>query len=590
MNQHTGVTGTHQAALGARQPAPGGVVTWACQVGFPPSTIFPFTPPERFGIRNLMEFQALMYRPLYWLGHDGSPEVDDDLSLAYPPEWSADGRTVAVTLKPWQWSNGEPVCADNVLFWLNMMAVKGPRYGGYSPGYLPDNLTSYRRVAADKVLLTFDRSYARSWVLMNQLTLITPMPKAWDRTEAGPARASSDRGDIPAVYDYLVAQNGPWTEESNEIRTHWPDSPVWSVVNGPWRLQQYALDGTVTFVPNEHYSGPNKPFLREFRQLPTVSDEEQYRRLQAGPNRPGALQVGYLPFGLDGGAGQDTLSGYDVVPEDLSMLHYMPINLGKATVTGRILRQLYVRQALQASLDQHTAIREIFHGYGHRTDGPVPAGQLPAPADGHTAEFDPARARRLLEEHGWDVSRTPGVCLRPGSGPGRAGEGIEAGAALSFTLRYAAGRAALVSMLRRFQADAARSGIELRLEEANGSVMVGQDHGETGAQNIWDLHAWNGGWTFCGRPTGEALFKTGAASNYGDYSDPVADELIEQTVTSDDSAALRRYHNYLADQVPVIWTPGLPLRILAVARGLHGVKPVNLYGYINPENWYYAHG
>ena len=99
------------------------------------------------GIRNLFEFQTLMYRPLYWLGRGGQPGVDYDLSLADPPEWSDDGRSVTVTLKPWKWSNGEPICADNVMFWINMMVIKGSRYGGYSPGYLPDNLTSYQKVA-----------------------------------------------------------------------------------------------------------------------------------------------------------------------------------------------------------------------------------------------------------------------------------------------------------------------------------------------------------------------------------------------------------------------------------------------------------
>src|SRR5690242_16215792 len=118
----------------------GGSVAWACHPGFPPSTIFPITPPERMGIRNLFEFQVLMYRPLYWLGKDGALEVDYDLSLAEPPEWDEDGRTVTITLKPWQWSNGEPVCADNVLFWVNMMVVKGEQSGTYVPGYFPDNL------------------------------------------------------------------------------------------------------------------------------------------------------------------------------------------------------------------------------------------------------------------------------------------------------------------------------------------------------------------------------------------------------------------------------------------------------------------
>ncbi len=92
---------TVAAGVDSARPVGGGTASWACHVGFPPSTIFPFTPPERMGIRNLFEFQTLMYRPLYWLGRRGQPGVDYDLSLADPPEWSDDGRSVTVTLKPW---------------------------------------------------------------------------------------------------------------------------------------------------------------------------------------------------------------------------------------------------------------------------------------------------------------------------------------------------------------------------------------------------------------------------------------------------------------------------------------------------------
>ena len=60
-----------RVAPGRERVVEGGVVTWACMPGFPPAVIFPFTPPERFGTRNVCEMQALLYRPLYWLGNLG---------------------------------------------------------------------------------------------------------------------------------------------------------------------------------------------------------------------------------------------------------------------------------------------------------------------------------------------------------------------------------------------------------------------------------------------------------------------------------------------------------------------------------------
>jgi peptide/nickel transport system substrate-binding protein len=582
------------------KPVNGGVASWACHVGFPPSTIFPFTPPERIGIRNLLEFQALMYRPLYWLGKDGQPGVDDGLSLAYPPQWSEDGRTVTVTLKPWKWSNGETICADNVMFWVNMMVVKSGRLGTYTAGYFPDNLTSYEKIADDKVRFTFDKAYSKSWVLMNQLTLIIPMPKAWDRTADGPANASRDIADVAAVYDYLIEQHGSWAEEDNDARTKWPRSPIWSVVNGPWRLKAFALDGTVTFAPNEHYSGPVKPRLTEFRQVPSASDEQEYKTLLDGSD---TIQVGYLPHGMGaaqaaaldrpGPAAAALDEHFRLVPQYLYMINYMPLNFENPGPVGRILAQPYFRQALQCVMDQDTAIRDIFHGYGYRTSGPVPRMPdspyvSPAQRD-RPVSFDLDRARDLLADNGWDVRQTPAICVRPGTGPGCAGAGIEAGQELVFTVRYVEGRRALARLMEQFQADAAKVGIKLRLQEVFGSVMVAEDHGESSPEHphTWELQCWNGGWVFYGKPTGEVLFKTGGGSNFGKYSDAKADELIERIVISDEESSMHEYQDYLAEQIPVVWTPGFPLRVLAVAKNLRGVEPVNPYGMINPENWYY---
>ena len=582
----------------------GGVATWACLPGFPPAVIFPFTPPERYGMRSTYEFQMLMYRPLYWIGRDGGLEIDFDLSLADEPEWDDDGRTVTIRIKPWRWSNGETVCADNVMFWMNMLARKGPKFGAYVKGFFPDNLVSYAKVADDKVSFTFDGVYSRYWVLMNQLTMITPMPKAWDRTAAGPADATHDPDQVDAVYDFLMAENGDPVAETNAHRARWPESPIWSVVNGPWRLTAFTEAGGVTFVPNEHYSGPNPPHLDEFRQVPIESDEEEYELLRSGPDGPDGIQIGYLPmsFGVQP-SGDPTTGGpnplddrYNLVPQILFNIHFMALNFGNTTIAGRLIHQPYVRQALQSCLDQDYGAREIYQGYGWQQDGPVPtlpSSDLVSPRlrdGGRVWPFDPERARALLAENGWDVSVSPAVCVRPGTGPGEAGEGIPAGTELSLSLRYIEGRPALTRLMEQFRIDAAKAGIELRLSEIYASVLVAQDGpGLPTPENprLWELSCWNGGWVY-NHPTGENLFQSGASCNFSNYQDPRADELIARTVADDDLEALHAYQEYISTQVPVIFTPNFPQRLFEVASNLRGFTPVNPYGLINPENWYYV--
>ncbi len=584
-------------------PRRGGVVTWACATGFPPAVIFPFTPAERAGTRNIYEFQMLMYRTLYYFGSKGTPDVDYDQSMAEEPVWSDDGLTVTLKIKPWKWSNGETMCADNVLFWVNLMKVKGDRYLEYVPGYFPDNCTSYGKLAEDTVYFTFDRVYSKKWVLMNQLSTITPLPKAWDRTADGPANASGDLADVEAVYDYLIAEQGDMVEEANEHRTHWAQSPIWSIVSGPWRLKSYTIDGVVTFIPNEHYSGPDKPYLDEFRQIPMNSDEEEYKLLQQGPYGPDAVQVGFLPNGYTIGQTDDPTSGqgnplaadYTMVPHISFALRYISLNFNNTTVVGKLFKQTYIRQALQMTLDNGSAVRDIYQGFAYRQNGPVPRlpatdlisprqreGEWPLP-------FDVDRARALLEANGWDTSVTPAICVRPGTGPGEAGEGIPAGTRLTFKNRYVEGRPALTKLMTKYRQDAARAGIELRNQEVYGSILVAEDAPcvpAPGVPCVWEMCCWDGGWVFH-YPTGEIVFKTDAGGNFGHYTDPVADELITKSVTTDDLEALYEYQDYIAEQAPVILTPNRPMRLFEVANNLGGFEPVNPFGMINPERWYY---
>ncbi|GAA0706725.1 ABC transporter substrate-binding protein [Dactylosporangium roseum] len=589
--------------LSRPRPRRGGTVTWACAPGFPPAVIFPFTPAERMGTRNILEFQALLYRTLYFFGTDGTPEVDDANSIAEPPVWSEDGLTVTVRVKPWRWSNGETLCADNVLFWVNLMKVKGARYGEYVPGYFPDNLTDYGKLAEDTVYFTFDKVYSRRWVLMNQLSTITPLPKAWDRTAAGPANASGDLADVEAVYDFLMAEQGDIVAEGNEHRTRWADSPIWSIVSGPWRLKSYTVEGVVTFVPNEHYSGPSKPYLDEFRQIPMQSDEEQYERLQAGPDAPDCIQVGYLPLSYataradaPGGDGNPLAAHYTLVPQVAYCVRYTSLNFNNPTVVGKLFAQTYIRQALQSTLDQDTAVRDIYQSYAYRQNGPVPVlpvTDLVSPRQREGAwplPFDVGRARKLLQDNGWDTSVTPAVCVRPGTGPGEAGEGIPAGTKLTFSLRYVEGRPALTRLMASYQRDAAAAGIELRLQEVYGSILVAEDapcYPTAETPCTWEMCCWNGGWVFH-HPTGEILFKTDAGGNFGHYRDETADRLIERTVTDESVETLYEYQDYIAEQAPVVFNPNFPIRLFEVDNRLGGFEPVNPFGMINPEHWYYV--
>ena len=130
-------------------------------------------------------------------------------------------------------------------------------------------------------------------------------------------------------------------------------SPIWSIVDGPWRLSAFSPDGHDTFVPNKAYSGPVKPKLAAFQEVPFASYTAEFYVLQSP--RGGRIDVGYLPFNdapvrpASAAAGPNPLAGrgYSLHPFYTWGINYYVMNFHSTTGNGPVIRQLYFRQAIQ---------------------------------------------------------------------------------------------------------------------------------------------------------------------------------------------------------------------------------------------------
>ncbi len=238
-----------------------------------PNYIFPFTSSSDFSVSNSQYFQYLMYRPLYWFGNGASPTLNATLSLAHPPVYS--GNNVTINLKGWKWSNGETVTADNVLFWIHMLqAVGSSDWGAFVPGGFPTNVTNVKATNATTITMTMDKAYNPTWFTSNELSQITPMPEAWDRTASGPSHCTTTVSDCAAVYSYLDSQS--------KNLSGWVSSPLWSIVDGPWKLTAFNSDGNATFVPNASYGGTPKPTAG---RVPGGAVHHRIGRVQRAPGQ-----------------------------------------------------------------------------------------------------------------------------------------------------------------------------------------------------------------------------------------------------------------------------------------------------------------
>jgi peptide/nickel transport system substrate-binding protein len=573
----------------------GGTVTFAMPAATTINYIFPFMSITTSSVYNSNQFQYLLYRQLYMFGgNNNSVTVNYSLSPANPPVYTDGGKTVTFALKGWKWSNGETVDGADVVFWLNMLEAEKANYYGYSPGLLPDNLVSYS-ASGNTVTMHLNKAYSDLWFTYNQLAEVTPFPMAWDVTSLGATPGSggcttdsaADKwAKCIAVYKFLTGQ------AANE-KTY-ASSPLWSVVNGPFRLSSFNSDGYVTIVPNPKYSGSPKPTIGALEYVPFTTDATEYTALRTGSIDVASIDWADLPQK----PASQTLpsanplgSTYNLEPFYYFGIDYVQLNFNGPD--GAIFKQLYVRQALQELIDQPAMVTAIWRGYAYPTAGPVPnepASQwLPsaetANGDQGTYPFSISGAKTLLTSHGWQDVGGVMTCETPSA----CGAGISKGTPLKFSIWYTTGMSEFDSEMAVYKSDASEIGVQVSIVGQSFDTVIGESSPcSPGPKCNWDGLMY-GGWVFNGpgyEPTGEPLFQTGAGSNSGSYTNPAEDSLISLTHTSSSISDFYNYATYTMQQAPYLWLPTY-YYVEGVSSTLHNVAFNPLYT-LTPEFWYFT--
>ena len=191
------------------------------------------------------------------------------------------------------------------MFWMNMLHSEKTNWAAYAPGgsNIPDNVKSITIDSPTKLTFTLTQGFNTYWYTYNQLSQITPLPMAWTKTttagapgSGGCATAPFGEADGPcaAVYTYLSKQAGydPTNPKAanNSLDTY-ATNPLWQVVDGPWHLTQFNVTGALTMAPNPTYSGPVKPTIKKFEEVPFTSDTSEFNALVGQK-----VTYGYLPL------------------------------------------------------------------------------------------------------------------------------------------------------------------------------------------------------------------------------------------------------------------------------------------------------
>jgi peptide/nickel transport system substrate-binding protein len=568
-------------------PERGGTVTVAEPSGASPDDIFPLPPATNTNGFNenltLGEWPYLVYT-----GEGAKSVVNPQESLYSSLTWSDNDSVITIVLKPWKWSDGTPITARDFTFVYNLLKANYNDWENYDPGLFPADVTKVATPNTSTVVISLNRSYNPDFYTDDVLVWVPLLPQhAWDKTSlTGPAgNYDETTAGAKAVWNFLQKQG-------TDIGT-FATNPLWQVVDGPWKLSQFQSDGYYSWVPNAGYSGPDKPALSKIVFTPFTTDAAEMDTLRSGTS----LTVALVPLNDIGQTSALEHEGYAVASVPTAGVAEIVPNLWNP-VNGPLLRQLYIRQALEYLINRPQITSDAVHGYADPGNGPVPTtyGQQwdsPLEKSGGPYAYSPSKAAALLKAHGWNVvPNGTDTCQQPGTGASQCGAGVTAGEKLQFQLLYASGSAYFDQQNAAIQTSEAQAGIDIVLKAEPFNTLVAttttcnaQSH--SGSACNWQLQQF-GYQPYLLDPSGAGVFDTNGVNNYGGYSSSEMDQLINQTEYDSSPSAFYAYEDYTAEQLPWLWLPD-PSFVVAYKSNLAGFIPASPFDFtLNPEVWYYV--
>ena len=459
--------------------------------------------------------------------------------------YSDDNRLVTITLKHYIWSNGQPVSARDVIFWINLLRANREDWASYVPGGFPDNVTSATALGATTVQLRLNADLQPRLVHLQRAVADNAPPALVGPTSLARPAPTAEHDRSPRR-DAEGGEGGLQTSSTARpgYRRLTLSNPIWSVVDGPWKLVGLTTDGTATFAPNRRFSGPDKPHLAKFVELPYTSCLRRVlgaARARAVGGRGAVasgdqISVGYVPDNDLPQTGALKAQGYQLVdwfPSSSTTSSRISTTPRSGRSAPALLPRGVPAPGRPAGLDPRLLRwprpAHIRPGAGQPFEPVRGRGRL-----GQSVSLLHPKARALLVGHGWRVV-ADGIttCARPGAGADDCGEGIARGEGLNFTLMYPSGLVYTDGSMVDLQSVAKQVGIEIALKEVTPTTIASTILSclATEAACSWQLGQYGAGWVFepDHYPSGEEIFETGALGNVSNFSNAKTDKLIVAT-------------------------------------------------------------
>jgi peptide/nickel transport system substrate-binding protein len=336
-----------------------------------PASLQPLTGAEL--VRNYI--LAMAQRPL--MAHDPNwnlvcllcttvPTFENGLAREIDVGDGKKGVALTLSIRPnANWGDGTPVTSKDMIFTNTLK--KHPGSGIVSGDF-------------DRRILKIEEKDAKTFIL--HIDRVTFDYNNFAGYRVLPAHIESKAFAAPneyakrSVYETNPTEKGLWT--------------------GPYRIGEFVTGAHMVVVPNEAWKGPKPHFKRIV--------------LRAFENTA-ALEANILAGGVDYIPGEGGLTLDQVIaleqrhPQRFRYLYKTTTSYSHLDVNLEhpALKDKRVRQALLLSADREAIVRQVYSGKTAVAHSSVNRLQWMATDDVRKYPFDPAAAKRLLDEAGWSV-------------------------------------------------------------------------------------------------------------------------------------------------------------------------------------------
>jgi peptide/nickel transport system substrate-binding protein len=292
---------------------------------------------------------------------------------------STDNKTFTVKLRTGaKWSDGQPITAKDVVYTLNLIANRD------SLTTLGGNISSLTGVDATGKLPKGQTAVPGLKATDDSTVVFTT------KTPVDPNYVKEMIGTkVIVMPEHVLGKIAPAQIDDSKF-AQLPD-----VTSGPYKFTKYTQNASIEYTADPSYYGGAPKIAKLIMKIMPAS------------NLAGELQTGSIMMNSGGGIGNIPFQDLKTVQglKDVNTKVNPTIGFQTIQFNMKTFPDPRMRQGLAHAINRKQIVDELLLGNGEVVDGPYTSQSPYLDKNLKTLTYDPALAKKLLTEAGWDFSK-----------------------------------------------------------------------------------------------------------------------------------------------------------------------------------------